>query len=191
MAMRSPNKDFYNGTGGTTVANYSNYEKGLNGVIVSIANAAVNGVGQSLINAGDFEFHTSNDGIAPWVGAPNPSAVLGVPRTDGSGITDVYITWDAGDIMNTWLRVTVRANSSTRLPIEDVLYWGHQIGDGTGDTATTGADSVAVWANLTGFSPAGINNPYDYNRDGSVTGADSQLVWANLTNFDPVVGALG
>ena len=52
-----------------------------------------------------------------------------------SGSDRVELIWPAGQLAQTWLEVTVAANSHTRLAQPDVFYFGNAVGDsGLGDT---------------------------------------------------------
>src|SRR5262249_24404152 len=55
-----------------TFANYSSYDKGINGVMVDIANGANIGA----IGAGDFTFKVGNSSdVASWTTAPAPASI--------------------------------------------------------------------------------------------------------------------
>jgi hypothetical protein len=116
---------------------------------------------------------------------------------DGVGGTDrVMIVWSDGAIVNSWLRVTVLANSHTALAAPDVHYWGNAIGESgnvTGDARVDFADRLAIFQNLSA-GPVPSTNRFDINRDRVVDATDGAIVDAHLTgltadlNRDDIVG---
>ncbi len=174
-------------------ANYTNYSRGLNGLIVDI-----NGLRNAT--AADFQFET-------WDGMDTldfvPTAALPtltvMPGEGIGGSTRVKITFEDGAIQNTWLRVTVLANANTALAIDDVFYFGNAIADfGVGnlagplptvrvnatDTATI-RQYLAANPGVTGQNSVPVTNTYDVNKDGRVNATDVSIVRQNQA-----VGAL-
>ena len=84
-------------------------------------------------------------------------------------------------VKNGWLEVRVLANSRTGLSAPDVFYFGNLIGE-SGDGATplrVGAlDLAAVKRGLN--TTAGVESPFDFNRDGRVNALDLALARQNL-----------
>jgi hypothetical protein len=105
-------------------------------------------------------------------------------RGEGLGGSDrVVITWADNLIRNTWLQVTVLADSHTGLAKSDVFYFGNLVGDtgnGAGGVATVDSfDVAAVRRNLGATDPAAVGR-YDVTRDGVVNAIDVALVRNNL-----------
>ncbi|MDZ4850898.1 MAG: hypothetical protein SGI77_16555, partial [Pirellulaceae bacterium] len=91
-------------------ANYTNYVRGLNGLIVDIANPS------GTITAADFQLATwkgiSVGGFTPLAAVPTITTIA------GGGIantTRIKIEFADNAIRNTWLRVTLLANANTGL----------------------------------------------------------------------------
>jgi hypothetical protein len=166
-----------------TFANYTNYLKGLNGIMIDIS-----GLNGYVPTAADFRFqvgNTTNPAPSSWGAAPTPTAIV-VRQGGGVGGSDrVDITWADNAIQNQWLEVTVLAGN-LGLTANDVFCFGNQIGD-TGnsptDTRTDALDTSAVQAHYSGFSSVSVTNPYDINRDKSVDALDFSAVQAHYTGF--------
>ncbi|MEO2032590.1 MAG: right-handed parallel beta-helix repeat-containing protein [Planctomycetaceae bacterium] len=115
-----------------TFSNYSSYSRGINGVMVDIADAA------GTITPADFEFRVGNTpDPSTWAVAPAHNG-FAVRAAAGDGGSDrVTFTWADGAIKNQWLQVTVKANANTGLATPDVHYWGNQFGDTGGSELNT------------------------------------------------------
>ncbi len=164
-----------------TSSNYISYTRGLNGVMIDVAN-----LGDAVqLNASDFTFQTGNDDepdLWPELGtAPEVLVRTGV----GIGASDrVILSWPDNTIQNTWLQVTMKATVNTGLHAADVFYFGNAIGDTLNPTASVHVNAFdfgAVRENVTGL--AAIDNPYDLNRDAIVDGADLAVVRDRVTTF--------
>ena len=162
-------------------ANYSNYSRGINGLIVDIANS-------SNVSASDFQFAAWN-GIANS-GFVNTWSTPTVTKLAGSGLngSDRFkIEFPDSAIRDTWLRVTVLANANTQLLSNDVFYFGNAIGDvGQGNSGTPisvradETDSQFMRRNQSpGANSASITNVYDLNKDGRVNAIDLALLRQN------------
>lgn len=111
--------------------NLINSTQGINGMAFVIQNLAV----PSDLSLNDFEFQQSPQGafdqqIHPptsWSTSPLPSVAVqpGSPSV-------VSLQWADGLIMNRWLRVTLKANSTTGLSQPATFYLGHLLGETTG-----------------------------------------------------------
>ena len=167
-----------------SVANFTNYYRGLNRVLVDVA-----GLSASSLSASDFEFRVGNtDTPSNWIlldGSGIALPTITVTATTTPGIDQILLAWDNNEIENTWLQVTVKANSNTGLGSDDVFYFGNQIGDVNGDTTSDGKikvnsiDMIFVSANRTIGSTVGIENLYDVDRNGTVNSIDMIRVSAN------------
>ena len=163
--------------GAATFANYTSYSKGLNGVMVDVANLV------SVPRIDDFAFAVgNNNNVGTWTNAPSPTYVNAYPGRGPGGSTQITIIWDDNAIENEWLKVTMLADDHTGLPANVVFYFGNAIGE-TGDSGTnaltTSNDAARVAANFT--SSASVTNLYDINRDGIVNSTDVGIVNSNLT----------
>lgn len=91
--------------GGTaTSANYTNYSRGINGVMLDIANLS------ATPTAADFTFRVGNDNTpSGWAAAPAPTSVTVRAGTAG-GSSRVTITWADNAIQKQWLQVTAKTS---------------------------------------------------------------------------------
>lgn len=161
-----------------SLANYTNYSRGINGLIVDIANS-------SNVSASDFQFAAWN-GIANsgFVNTSSTPTVTKLPAGGLNGSDRFKIEFPDNAIRNTWLRVTVLANANTQLQSNDVFYFGNAVGDvGQGNSGTPISvqadeiDSLFVRRNQSlGANSASITNLYDLNKDGRVNAIDLALL---------------
>jgi VCBS repeat-containing protein len=169
----------------SSFANYSNYSRGLNGLVVDIAGLPASVTSAQL--AASLQF-SRWDGIAAAGFTALPAAAVPTVAIISGGVagsTRVRITFPDNTLQNTWLRVTVVANSVTGLAANDVFYFGNVIGDlNVGNTTTrirvNSLDTSAVRSNQSpGANSADILNIYDLNRDGRVNSLDTSVVRNN------------
>ncbi len=154
-----------------TVANYTSYTRGINGIMIDIRGLP------DMPTADDFEFRMGNsDDLSEWVAAPAPTSITLRP---GDGIlrtSRITITWPDGWIRNTWLQVTVKATPRTGLTTPDVFYFGNLVGEAGNEAdqaMVNWPDLAQANANPATFSnPASIASRYDYNRDTLVNSTD-------------------
>jgi len=165
--------------------NYTSSSRGINGVMIDVAGLAE---GITLReDAGNFLLKVGNDGDPDgWLPAPPPSSVTLRENIDQDGADRITIIWDDFDICNQWLQVTVLADELDLLE-DDVFYFGNAVGEsGNSDdnALVTVADLLLARNNPHNFlNPAGIDDPYDYNRDGRVNVTDVLLARGNQTGF--------
>ncbi len=167
----------------TSVANYTNYSRGLNGLIVDLINPP------SAIGAADFQFATWNGiDVAGFTATAATATVSTIVDGGLSGSTRVKIEFDDAAIRNTWLRVTVLANGNTGLSTNDVFYFGSAVGEmNVGNLAgpptllrTNASDTALVRQNQSpNQNSVTINSVYDINKDGRVNASDTALVRQN------------
>ena len=168
-----------------TFVNYTNYARGLNGLLVDVANPA------GTMTAADFQFATW-DGIsgAGFTAAAAVPTITTIAAGGVNGSTRVKIEFANNAVQNTWLRVTTLANANTGLTSNDVFYFGNAIGDmnvgnvGSPITVRTNAtDTSAVRQNQsTAPNSVGINSLFDLNKDGRVNATDTSIVRQNQSN---------
>jgi hypothetical protein len=116
---------------------------------------------------------------------------VSVRRGAGASGTDrVTLVLPDGVVLNTWLRVTVKAGSRTGLMSSDVFYFGNLVGDvgGAGAPAVNATDLALTRANFGRTSAAALSR-YDFNRDGLINAADVQLVRVNQRRSLPLFAA--
>ena len=113
-----------------TFANYTSYSRGLNGIIIDVADMSV------LPRIDDFLFSVGNNSDpSTWTQAPTPTYINTYPGRGPNGTTQITIIWDDNAIQNEWLEVTVLAQPHLGLAANTTFYFGNAIGD-TGDSAT-------------------------------------------------------
>jgi hypothetical protein len=173
-----------------TFANVTSYTRGINGVMIDFAGVPA-GLTLSPTPADFFVQKANNAGTLTWTAAPSPSSVTLRPGAGAGGTGRVTLVWPDGAIKNTWLRVTVAANSHTGLAIPDVFSFGNLAGD-TGDGNTTfrvnASDLGGVKQSLNAASV--ITGRFDFNRDGRVNALDLGAAKGNLNRTLAFIGAL-
>lgn len=171
-------------SGTATFANYTSYDKGINGLIVDLANVP----NPASISASDFLFHNTGR-----LNTATPVEVIPTSVTTGAGpdgTTRVYITFADYAIVKTWLRTTVLANANTRLESNDVFYFGNAIGESgnsSSDATVNSSDDVNARNNprnpgQRSADQTKIDLNYDFNRDGLVNSSDQVLPRNHATN---------
>ncbi len=165
-----------------TTENYTNYARGINGIMVDLPNLA------GIPTLGDFQFLVGNDDQpAAWDVAPAPASITVRSGEGVGGASRVTVIWADNAIQRQWLQVTVLANATTGLSTPDVFYFGNAIGD-SGDTAghakVDATDEMAARNNPRTFlNPAEIDDPFDFNRDARVDATDQLIARRNVTTF--------
>ena len=163
-------------------ANYTSYSRGINGIMVDIANLP------GPLTVDDFEFRAGNsDDFGTWGVAPAPQSITVRSGAGLDGSDRVTIVWDDAAIIKQWVQITVLANPNTGLAGRDVFYFGNAVGDcgnNPSNTWVNASDRLMVRANPHNvFDPAPIDDVCDFNRDKSVNAADRLIARANPTNF--------
>jgi Bacterial Ig domain/Dockerin type I domain len=170
----------------STYANYTNYSKGLNGVVLDVAGLPAATTDVEMLASLQF---AQWDGIsAAGFTALSSAAVPTVSVLSGvgaGGSTRVLVTFPDNTVQNTWLRIVVAANAQTGLSTNDVFYFGNVIGDfNVGNTTSrirvNALDSSAVRNNQSpGANSVDVTNFFDVNRDGRVNALDTSIVRNN------------
>ncbi|KKK91582.1 hypothetical protein LCGC14_2711510, partial [marine sediment metagenome] len=167
--------------GPATFANYTSYDKGINGIIVDIFDLP------AVPTVTDFVFRVGNNNSPnDWPLAPAPSSVTAQGGDGVNGSDRVTVIWPDNAIENQWLQVTVLANERTGLLEPDTFYFGNTPGEAGNDAINTivnATDEIAA-RNFqhSAVDRALIDDPYDYNRDGLVDGTDQIIARENQTN---------
>ena len=184
-----------------STANYTNYTRGLNRIVIDFENLPLSTVKDGTLNPEDgFQFRVGNSADPSTWGElsetseiPLPDSIEVAPGLQ-EGHHRVILSWADGVIKNSWLQVTVKATATTGLAQDDVFYFGNQVGDVTGNTA--GGDHVRVNAldmlilrlnQSASPNSVGIDNPFDVDRSGAVNALD--LLQVRL-NQDAIGGLL-
>jgi hypothetical protein len=169
--------------GGTaTLANYTSYSRGINGIMVDIASLP------GTPTASDFSFKVGNDNTPNgWGAAPAPTSISVRLGAGVSGSDRVTLIWADNAIQKEWLQITVKATAATGLAADDVFYFGNAIGE-AGNSATDAkvdpADELLARAHPRNtLNPAPIDDLYDYNRDKRVDPADQLIARSNSTSI--------
>jgi hypothetical protein len=168
-----------------TFANYTSYSRGINGLMIDIADLR-----STTLEPSDFQFLVGNSADpANWTAAPQPLNITVRPGAGANGSDRVTIVWADGAVANTWLQVTVNANVHTGLAADDVFYFGNAIGE-TGDsplnTMVDAHDEQAILARSASGGAAALVDRFDLNRDGVVDDADEAVAEANQTGATPL-----
>jgi subtilisin family serine protease len=167
----------------STIANFTNYTRGLNGIVVDIANAT----NLSGIGPGSFQF-------AMWSSFPdetqnfqaiNPTvAVTTFPGGGLNGSDRIKLAFPNNTIQDAWLRVTLLADANTGLAANDVFYFGNARFDVAPNSpfpsqqvAVNIFDTNGVRANQ-GQNSGVISNMFDVDRNGVVNIFDTNAVRA-------------
>ena len=168
-----------------TFANYTSYFRGINGMVFETFDFVEV---PTLATIGDFfEFRVGNDNaVGSWATAQSPNSVVYQADVDALGTDLLFLTWTDNAIQNTWLQVTALANGSTGLQSPSEFYFGNAIaetGNSAADTRVNLLDVGLTRENQTGFTPAAIDNSYDFDRDGRVNLIDVGIARSNQTGF--------
>jgi hypothetical protein len=170
----------------SSFANYTNYSRGLNGLVVDIAGLPATTTNATMLASLQFAQWNGIDpnGFAALPVAAVPTVVI-LADSGTAGSDRVKITFPDNSLQNTWLRVTVVANANTGLTSNDVFYFGNVIGElNTGNTTTrlrvNGQDTNLILLNQSpSANSALVTNIFDLNRDGRVNGQDTNVLLTN------------
>jgi len=164
--------------GGTaSVANYTNYSRGINGLVIDITNPA----NLAAIDGSSFQFATWNtfSDATPNFVSIMPTAKISTFATGGQGgSARVKITFPDNTIENAWLRVTVLATPLiTGLSVNDVFYFGNARFDVNSTNATPQVTINVLDTNQVraqnGHNPNAVSNVFDVDRSGAVNVLDT------------------
>lgn len=158
---------------------YTSYSRGLNGVMIDVAGLP------GPVTASDFVFKVGNDSRPDrWSSAPLPEVVVR-SRAGAGGSDRVTLIWPDFAIQKQWLEVTVLPTARTGLAAAETFYFGNAVGDSLNsltDARVDAVDELLAKANLrTSLNPAGIDFPFDYNRDKRVDAADQLIARGHRT----------
>jgi hypothetical protein len=163
-----------------SLANYTSYSRGINGLMIDVENLG------GAPTAADFVFKVGNDNNpATWATlAAQPT--VSVRAGAGVGGSDrVTLVWPDGTIKKKWLEVTVLATAATGLAQPDVFYFGNamgEVGNTTANAQVNATDEGLIRLNgRNALNPAPIDFRFDINRDKLVGSTDQALARLNAT----------
>jgi hypothetical protein len=187
------------GVGPATSANFTNYTRGINGVMVDVLGLPLN----TIPNAADFSFRVGRaaaDGSVAWSNGPAPSSVTVRRGAGANGGDRITLIWPnastsgespSGAVRDGWLEVTVKNGARSALAAPDVFYFGNLIGETVDASATsvrvTAVDLAAIKRAL--GSPRDVTNRFDLNKDGLVNAFDLTAARTNLYSKLPMLTA--
>jgi hypothetical protein len=162
-----------------TFESVSSFVHGINGLVVDLKGAPADG---AQIDAGDFMFMVGNDNMPDtWQPGPAPDRIVVLPNAGVDGSDRTLIECPNGAIVDTWLRITVKANADTGLAADEDFFYGNVRGDtgaafvGVGEFFGRGArDFQSVALEL--FHRVGVGNPNDVDGNGIVDAFDLQAI---------------
>ncbi len=166
-----------------STVNYTNYSRGLNGIVVDIASPT----NLSAITAASFQFATwsSFPDSTPNFVTINPTVTVSTFAGGGlNGSDRVKLEFANNAIQNAWLRVTMLADANTGLAANDVFYFGNARFDVTptspfpSQQVTINAFDVNTIRARQGQNPGVISNIFDVDRNGVVNAFDTNAVRA-------------
>jgi subtilisin-like proprotein convertase family protein len=161
-----------------TSSNYTNYARGINGVMIDMANRP-----QGALTASDFSFRAGNvEDTGTWTPLAQNPAVSVRPGAGPNASDRVTLIWPDGAIRGKWLQVTVQPTGNTGLQAPDVFYFGNLPGeqDASATTAAVTASDVLAVRRAMGQVNAPIDNRRDVNHDGAVNALDYAAARANM-----------
>ncbi len=168
--------------GQTTFDNVSNYRFGLNGLVVDVA-----GLGSNT-TAADLQFAVWNgiDASGFVASTATPTLTL-IPGGGTGGSTRLKIEFADNEIKNTWLRVSLLANSNTGLNANYTFVFGSAIAEmnigNVGDPVTlrvNATDTSRVRQNQSiSANSVPVTSIFDLNKDGRVNATDTSIVRQN------------
>jgi Bacterial Ig domain/Calcineurin-like phosphoesterase len=168
----------------TTTANYTNYSRGLNGLLIDVAGPP----NLAGISAASFQFATWStfpDSTPNFV-TINPTVTVSTFAGGGlNGSDRVKLEFANNAIQNAWLRVTMLADVNTGLAANDVFYFGNARFDVTptspfpSQQVTINAFDVNAIRARQGQSLGLISHIFDVDRNGVVNAFDTNGVRAN------------
>jgi len=148
-AIATDKSAYLPGSGTSSFANYTTYDKGINGIMVDFTP----GGNHAALSVADFAFKMSAQGISgqssdPTDGSwntPVPAPTV-VYRTAGTAVPAqlgyagnvlpydrIELVWPDSTIVDRWLEVIVKANANTGLAAQDVFFYGNMPGDTNDD----------------------------------------------------------
>jgi len=171
--------------GGTVdPVNYSSYARGINGIMVDIADMDA----EYTPSVNDFGIRVYDAGAGQWIDGPDG---LSVSVREVGGVSRITLTWPDFEIVDRWLKVTVKADvggEGMGLVADDVFYFASAVADIDGTGAVDINDYRAFKNGLGGIG--GVDMPGDLNRDGRVDLRDFSIMRGSFGNTVPTPNIL-
>jgi hypothetical protein len=192
----------------------SNYNKGINGIMVDLStpggnHSAISQANIATVLSTDFHFRvgTDNGSGITWADATSAQMPTGVSTTltGGASSSDrVELTWPSAAVKNQWLEVQVKASADTGLAdlgglyagIGDVFYFANKIGDLRNESSvqfnTTALDVAQIHGKV-GSAGGDPNYLWDITKANNVTALSVAQAHANVggLHWIDVSGGLG
>jgi hypothetical protein len=166
----------------TTARNFTNYIRGLNGLVLDVP-----GLANTNLTASDFILRVAPAGVSgvvnpsTWPAAPLPTLVNVTPGNTTTAAR-VRLEWNNNVIQNTWLQIIVKSNANTGLTAPAVFYIGNAIGEVTGPSPyrLTVGDRLAV-ANAISGSVVSVSDMRDIDKNRRITIGDLNIVGQRIS----------
>lgn len=175
QALATDKSPLFNGQT-ATFDNYTSYSRGINNIVLTVNNLSPH------MDINDFVFKTGRtDDTSTWDIAPTPTLEI-----KDVGFPVLSLNWQDNEIENTWLQVKILADEFNGLSNDTTFYFGNAIaetGNDPNNTRVNLADIGLTRSNQTAFTPAAIDNVYDFDRDRRVNLADIGIARSNQTAF--------
>ena len=187
-------------SGAPAAANATSYAKGINGVMIDVADLPA---GNLLIS--DVSIRSTSE-AAPntWAAGPAPLSISVRPNAGVNGSTRVTLIWNdfnpasnpaSEAVANGWLEVTLLANARTGLAAPSKFAFGNLVGDADGSRGVNLGDFGALRQDFGRSGLSIANGRADFNRDRAVNLADFGVLRGNFGKslssppaLSPVVG---
>jgi len=170
----------------SSAANYINYDKGLNGIMIDVCNLQAD----PILGNGDVDiwvYMGNSSALSEWQPAPLPT--MEIRRGEGENGSDrIVLIWPdypaPGSIPNShWVWVGLFNISGTVFPVDQYEFvFGCAIGNADSNLIVNALDISAIKANYTIPNQAQIDNPYDIDRNKTVNALDASKAKANYNN---------
>ncbi len=166
----------------TSTFNYTNYSRGLNGIVVDLNNPGNLGA----INASSFQFAAWSNfsNASPNFLTINPTVTVSTFPTGGMGSSArVKLAFPDRAIENAWLQITIIADANTGLASNDVFYFGNARSDVTPIASFPTQVAVNIFdvnqiRAQQGLNSGIVSNLFDVDRNGVVNIFDTNTTRA-------------
>lgn len=169
-----------------TASHYTNYDRGINGLVIDIVNLTSKEVASLDLSNLQFDIwnNFTSDNATPNFVPLNVSATLSTFDSGGKdGSARIKLTFPDQAIQNAWLRVTVLATPATGLAANSVFYIGNARYDVTGPSGNVVAINVFDVSRTRAAIPLSDGSPsnaFDVDRNGTVNVFDVNRVRAAI-----------
>ena len=148
-------------------ANYTNYWRGINGIMVDIDRLFASPTGE------DFRIRVT-ESASPDTWFPGPTPMVTARPGEGVGGSDrVTLTWAGGEIINQWIEITMPPGNEWNMVDTNVFYFGNAVGDCDGDGQVGDSDYESF---VSQFGRGGDGQTADFDKNGQVDLADFAIM---------------